>query len=51
MTDMRQRMSDLRSADPIWPDAFKTHYLNKPEVRHWMAEQTAEFQMRFETAI
>jgi len=51
MTDMQRRMAELqKQGDPIWHDVFKDHYLKTLEVRHWMAEQASEVNLKFETA-
>jgi ankyrin repeat protein len=47
MTDMRRRMSEMQRGN-IWAGVMQEHF-KKPEVRHWLAEQTAEFNMKFET--
>jgi len=51
MTDMQRRVAEMqKQGDPIWHDVFKDHYLKAPELRHWMAEQASEVNLKFETA-
>jgi hypothetical protein len=45
--DFQEFMNESRRNDPILFDAFSEQWSTKPQFRHWIAEQRAEFRTHF----